>query len=94
LNSSLALSTAELWPAKVWPERANYVFSEKLGIRPRTGFLAHNFGHRHASKSIKGSIDADFALVFNKILRQKNGSMSWGPGLAEGGKNFQNMPSL
>jgi len=45
--------------AKVWPERANYAFSEKLGIRPKTGFLAHNFGHRCASKSIKGSIDAD-----------------------------------
>jgi len=93
-EKSLALSAAELWPAKVWPERANYAFSEKLGIRPKTGFLAHNFGHRHASKSIKGSIDADFALVFNKTLSQKNGSMSWGPGLLEGGQNFQNIPSL
>jgi len=73
---------------------ANYVFSEKLGMRPKTGFLAHNFAHRHASKSIKGSIDADFAHVFNKALNQKNGSMSWGSGLAEGGQNFQNMPSL
>jgi len=35
LNSSLALSAAELWPAKVWPERAKYAFSEKLGIRPK-----------------------------------------------------------
>jgi len=50
LNSSLALSAAELWPAKVWPERANYAFSEKLGIRPKTGCLVHNFGHRCASK--------------------------------------------
>jgi len=27
-NSSLALSAAELWLAKVWPENANYAFSE------------------------------------------------------------------
>jgi len=61
LNSSLTLSAAEIWLAKVWPERAHYAFSEKLGIRPETGFLAHNFGHRCASKSIKGSIDVDFS---------------------------------
>jgi len=36
LNGSLALSAAELWPAKVWPKRANYAFSEKLVIRPNT----------------------------------------------------------
>jgi len=30
--------------------------------------LTHNFGYRYASKSIKGSIDADFDLVFNKTL--------------------------
>jgi len=45
LNSCLALSAVELWPTKVWPERANYAFSEKLGIRPKTGFLAHNCNH-------------------------------------------------
>ena len=94
LNSSLALSAAELWPAKVWPERANYAFSEKLGIRPKTEFLAHNFGHRCASKSIKGFVDTDFHLVFKKTLSQKNGSMAWGPGPAKGGLLFQNMYSL
>jgi len=94
LNSSLALSAAELWPAKVWSERANYAFSEKLGIRLKTGFLAHDFGHRCSGKSIKGSIDADFHLVFNKTLNQKNGSMGWGPELAKDGLLFQNMSSL
>jgi len=94
LNSSLALSASKLWPAKVWPERANYAFSEKLGIKPKTGFLAHNFGHRCASKSIKGSIYADFHLVFKKTLSQKNGSMGWGPGPAKGGLLFQNVSSL
>ena len=34
--------------------------------------------------TIKGSIDADFDLVFNKALSQKNGSMGWGPGPAKG----------
>jgi len=56
--------------------------------------LTHNFGYRYPSKSIKGSIDADFGLVFDKTLGQKNGSMSWGPGPAKGGKHFQKMPSL
>jgi len=83
LNSSLAQSAAELWPVKVCPKRANYAFSEKFGIRPKTGFLAHNFGYRYASKSIKGSIDANFDLVFNKTFSQKNGSMGWGSGLAK-----------
>ena len=71
MNSCLALASAEVWLAKVWPEMANYAFSEKLGIRPKTGFLAHNFGHRCASKAIKGSIDADCLLVCNKTLSQK-----------------------
>jgi len=37
---------------------------------PETRFLTHNFGYRYASKSITGSIDADFDLVFNKSLSQ------------------------
>jgi len=61
---------------------------------PKTGFLTHNFVYRYASKSLKGSIDADFDLVFNKTLSQKNGSMGWVPGPAKGGQNFQNMSSL
>jgi len=51
--------------AKVCPERANYAFSEKFSIRPKTGFLTHIFGNRYASKLINGSIDTDFDLVFN-----------------------------
>ena len=78
----------------MWPERPNYVFSEKLGIRPKTGFLAHNFVKRCASKSMKGSLDADFHLVFNKTSSQKNGSMRWGLGPAKDGQNFQNLFSL
>jgi len=43
---------------------------------------------------MKGFIDADFHLVFNKTLSQKNGSMRWGLGPAKDGQNFQNMSSL
>jgi len=85
---------SELWLGKVCPESANYAFSEKFWIRPKTEFLTHNFGYRNASKSIQGSIDAGFDLVFNKTLSQKSGSIGWGPGPAEGGQNLQNMPSL
>jgi len=62
LSNSLAQSAAELWLANVFPEKANYAFSEKFRIKPKTGFLTHNFGYRYASKSIQGSIDADFDL--------------------------------
>jgi len=71
LNSSLALPAAELWLAKVCPERVNCAFSQKFQIRQKNGFLTHNFGYRYASKSIKGSVDADFDLVFNKTFRQR-----------------------
>jgi len=57
-------------------------------------FLAHNFAYRYASKSIKGSVDADFDLVLNKTLSQKSWLMGWGPGPAKGDQNFQIMPSL
>jgi len=70
------------------PWRANYAFFEKFSIRPKTRFLTHKFSYRYASKSIKGSIDANFDLVFNKTLSQKNGSMGWGPGATKGGQNF------
>jgi len=69
-------------------------FLKSFWIRSKTGFLTHDCSYRYASKSIKGFIDAYFDLVFNKTLSQKNGSMGWGPGLAKGGQNFQNMPSL
>jgi len=69
-NSSLAQCAAEWWLTKICPKRANYAFSEKFWIRPKSGFLTHNFGYRYASKSIQGSIDADVDLVFNKTLSQ------------------------
>jgi len=94
LNSSLAQSAAELLLAKFFPERENYVFSETFSILPKIGFFSHNFGYRYASKSIKGSTDADFGLVFMKTLSQKNGSMGWGPGPGKGGQKCENMPSL
>ena len=56
--------------------------------------MAHNFGHRCVSKSMKGSKDADFHLVFNKTMSQKNGPMGWGPGPTKCGQHFQNMPFL
>jgi len=92
LNSSLAQSAAELCLAKVCPKRANYAFSEKFGFRPKTFFLAHNFGYRYASKSIQGSIDADFDLVCNKTLSQKNGSIGWGPRPAKCGEISKTPP--
>jgi len=85
LNNSLPQSAAELWLAKVCSERENHAFSEKFPIRPKTGFFTHNFGYRYISKSIKGSIDADFDLVFNKTLIQEIRSVGWGAGPVKGG---------
>jgi len=38
LNSSLAQSAAELWPAKVCPKRANYAFLKNLELGQKLGF--------------------------------------------------------
>jgi len=94
LNSSLAQSAAQLWLVKLCPERENYTFSEKFWILLKTRFFSHNFGSRYASKSFKGSIDADFRLVYNKTLSQGNGSMDWGPGSGKGGQKCEKLPSL
>jgi len=48
------------------------------------GVLSITFGYRYARKSFKGSIDADFGLVSEKILSHNNGPMGWGPGPGKG----------
>jgi len=47
------------------PFLKSFELGQKLGFWP--------------SKSIQGSIDADFDLVFNKTLSQKSSSIGWGP---------------
>jgi len=46
--------------------------------------FSHNFGYRYARKSFKGSKDADFGLVSEKILSHNNGPMGWSPGPGKG----------
>ena len=58
-------------------------FLKSFELGQKNGFLTHNFGYRYARKSIQGSIDADFDLVFNKTLSQTSGSMGWGAGPAK-----------
>jgi len=57
-------------------------------------FFIHNVGYRYARKSFKGSIDAEFGLVSEKILRQNNGSMGWGPGPGKGDQKNAKTPPL
>ena len=47
-----------------------------------------------ARKPFKGSKDADFGLVSNKILSQNTGSMGWGPGPGNGGQIKVKTPPL
>jgi len=54
-------------------------FLKSFELDQKLCFLTHNFGYKYVSKSIQGSIDTDFDLVFNKTLSQKSGSMGWGP---------------
>jgi len=54
------------------PFLKSFEFCPKLG-------LTHNVGYKYASKSLKGSIDADFDPVFNKILSKRMGQ--WVNGL-------------
>jgi len=42
-------------------------------------FMSHNFRSRYARKSITGSIDADFDLVFNKTFESKKWPIGMAP---------------
>jgi len=72
------------------------VFQPKLGfvgveIFTNIAFFGHNFGYRHARKSFKGSKDADFDLVSEKILSHKNGPMGGSPGPGKGCQKHLNL---
>jgi len=61
------------------------VFQPKLGFVGAESFtnfcfFIHYFGYAYARKPLKGSKDADFCLVSEKNLSQRNGSIGWGPG--------------
>jgi len=71
LNSSLVQSAAELRLAKVWSEMADVTFCVTFLILSKIVFLSDNFGYRYARKPLKGSKDADFSLISNKIFSSK-----------------------
>jgi len=48
-------------------QREIHAFSAIFWFWGKMGFLGHNFGCRHARRSIKSSIDADDHLVSNEI---------------------------
>jgi len=62
-----------------------------LKFSPIFGVLSIISATDNARKSIKGSIDADFGLVSEKILNHNNGPMGWGSGP---GKGSQKHPHL
>jgi len=75
------------------------VFHARLGlvgaqIFTNFCFFNHNFGYRYARKSFKCSKDADFGLVSETNLSQKNGSMGYGPGPGKGGQKNAKTPPL
>jgi len=57
-------------------------------------FMSHNFHSQYARKSIKGSIDADFDLVFNSTLSPKNGPLGRLRGPGKDGQNNAKTPLL
>jgi len=56
--------------------------------------MSHNFRSRYAKKSIKGSIDTDFDLVFTKTLSPKNAPLGRRPGPGKDGQNNAKTPLL
>jgi len=56
--------------------------------------LGHNFGSRHARRSIKSSIDADDHLAFKQSLSHIFGSLDWRPGPVKVGQKFKSTPTL
>jgi len=56
--------------------------------------MSRNFRSRYTRKSIKGSVDADFDLVFNWTLSPKNGPLGRCPGPGKDGQNNPKTPLL
>jgi len=54
--------------------------------------LGHNFDSRHATRSIKGSIEAGDHLVSKNFLCQNFGLLDWHPGSVNVGHKFQKHP--
>ena len=90
--SSLASSGGELsrviasYCSRQWETHAFSEFGGKMG------FLAHNFGSRHARRSSKGSIDAGDHLVSKKSLSQNFGPLDWRPGPVKVGQKKNKKP--
>jgi len=81
--------SSSILPSYGWPKFALkgqiMPFLKSFELGKKIGFVTHNFGYRYASKSIQGSIESDFDLVFNITLSQKRGSVGWDPGPAKRG---------
>jgi len=88
LNSSLAQSDSELLLGKKCPQSG--FWGSKILIN--FWFISHNFRSRYARKSIKGSIDVDFDLVFNLTLSPKNGPLGQRPRPGKDGQNNTKTP--
>jgi len=58
------------------------------------GFLGHNFGSRHASRSSKGSIDAGGHLISKNSFSQNFGLLDWRPGPIKFDQKNKNTPTL
>jgi len=82
LSSSIRWRVLSIWRRDVFQPKLGFVGVE---IFTNFCFFIHNFGYRYARKLFKDSKDADFCLVSEKNLSQKNGSMGWGPVPGKGG---------
>jgi len=91
-NSSLSCSRGELSLSAQAASGRLMLFLQfsEFGVKC---FWGHNFGSRHARRSIKGSIYTDDHLVSKKI-EQKNGSLDWRPGPVKVGQKFNNTSIL
>jgi len=77
-----------IWKKDVFQPRLGFVGAE---IFTNFSCFVHNFGYRFARRSFKGSEDADFGAISEKILNHNNGPMGWSP---RPGKGSQKTPHL
>ena len=88
LSSSIRWRVMAIWKRGVFQPKLGFVGAE---IFTNFVLFVHNFDYIYARKSFKGSKDADFGLVSEKILSHNNVPMSWGPGPSKGSQKHSHM---
>jgi len=91
-NSSLACSGGELSKIEMAPVGDSMHFLQFSDFGVKWCFLGHNFGSRHARRSVKGSVDAGDVVVSKTSSSQNFCLLDWRPEPVKVGQKFKTPP--